>query len=551
MARLSRLEVEYHHISAKDMSRVHQFGPKVLPDIFLGSVLYAGKSGKGTSWSQTLRNWKRWTRQKSTPAGSMQRKCEPVADGTVKNPWRRSTSETIHFHQDRPERGDNLQGGIRRIFLQPDDKTHRGMMVKVEMISKEILVHLRVKLYVPTEESFTVPLKYIDVTRTTRTNLDVVQERRVDDYWNIDWSRDLSDSWTGFTLCTLLEEKPPDGYMWSGVRLTRKPFPLKYIDVSRTAHTNLDVKQEKRIDDNWNIDGSRDLSDPWTGYTQFTLLEEKPPDGYMWSGWEMTRKQLTSRPAHLWPELWKSMSKHAKLKEKQSGRMKSSIWTLDVMLCWRLWNVDGDRELSDTWTGFTRFISIEWEATGWIYIREETDCKTNDLQTRRFVARDVEAMSDASKRKEKTKVGFWEPKLDNARRLFFFCDPEGGEFKDIIENARRKWEIPMSAAMLCKLQRGQYRETCRTIGEHKTKCACTAEATESLRRRMEGSPHQNHEDHIAGKGMNPLSRYNLVHNLFLCLKQWKYQMQRQQWERMGKLEKIPAWKLTRVKKTKW
>ena len=54
--------------------------------------------------------------------------------------------------------------------------------------------------------------------------------------------------------------------------------------MSRTTHTNLDVKQERRIDDYWNIDGSRDLSDPWTGVTQFTLLEEKPPEGYMWSG---------------------------------------------------------------------------------------------------------------------------------------------------------------------------------------------------------------------------------------------------------------------------
>ena len=79
----------------------------------------------------------------------------------------------------------------------------------------------------------------------------------------------------------------------------------------------MDVKQEKRIDDYWNIDGSRDLSDPWTGFTQFTLLEEKAPDGYMWSGVRLTRKQLTSRPDHLWPELWKSMGKNAKLKEKQ------------------------------------------------------------------------------------------------------------------------------------------------------------------------------------------------------------------------------------------
>ena len=94
------------------------------------------------------------------------------------------------------------------------------------------------------------------------------------------------------------------------------PIPLKYIDVSRTTHTNLDVKQERRIDDFWNIDGSRDLSGYWTGFTQFTLLEEKPPDGYMWSGWRLTRKQLTSRPDHLWPEHWIKLGRNAKLKEK-------------------------------------------------------------------------------------------------------------------------------------------------------------------------------------------------------------------------------------------
>ena len=49
----------------------------------------------------------------------------------------------------------------------------------------------------------------------------------------------------------------------------------------------------------WNIDGSRDLSYSWTGFTEFTLLEEKPPEGYMWSGWTLPRKQLTSRPDHL------------------------------------------------------------------------------------------------------------------------------------------------------------------------------------------------------------------------------------------------------------
>ena len=79
--------------------------------------------------------------------------------------------------------------------------------------------------------------------------------------------------------------------------------------ISRITHTNLDVMQERRIDDYWNIDGSRDLSDSCTGFTQFTLLEEKPPDGYMWSDERLTRKQLTSRPDHLCPELWTKLGK--------------------------------------------------------------------------------------------------------------------------------------------------------------------------------------------------------------------------------------------------
>ena len=100
------------------------------------------------------------------------------------------------------------------------------------------------------------------------------------------------------------------------------PNPRKYIDVSRTAHTNLDVKQERRIDDYWNVHGSRDVSDSWTGFTQITLLEEKPPDGYMWSRWRLTKRQATSRPDHYWPELWIGMARNAKLREKLEWAIK-------------------------------------------------------------------------------------------------------------------------------------------------------------------------------------------------------------------------------------
>ena len=39
--------VEYHPIPAKDQSRIHQFGKKVLPGLFLGYALHAGRIWKG------------------------------------------------------------------------------------------------------------------------------------------------------------------------------------------------------------------------------------------------------------------------------------------------------------------------------------------------------------------------------------------------------------------------------------------------------------------------------------------------------------------------
>ena len=128
-----------------------------------------------------------------------------------------------------------------------------------------------------------------------------------------------------------------------------------------------------------------------------TLLEENPPDGYMWSNARLTRRQLTSRPNHLWPELWIKMRRNANLKEKH-----------------------------------------KW--------------------------------SDEK------------PKLDNARRLrrIYFIDPEDKEFKETIENARKKMETPMAPAIPCKTSKTCKQGTTRgKTNEIKSKLACILEAGES------------------------------------------------------------------------
>ena len=82
-------------------------------------------------------------------------------------------------------------------------------------------VEPRVKLS-PREESFPIPLKYIDFSRTTQTNLDVKQEKRIDNYVEHRWVTILVRSLDRFHTFSLLEEKPPDGHMLVGGRLTRK-----------------------------------------------------------------------------------------------------------------------------------------------------------------------------------------------------------------------------------------------------------------------------------------------------------------------------------------
>ena len=81
-------------------------------------------------------------------------------------------------------------------------------------------------------------------------------------------------------------------------------FPLKYIDVTRSTHIDLDVFQEKKIDDYWNVVSSEHLN-------------EKPPKGYMWSGERLTKIQSTTRPDCVWPEVWTKIGKAAQNRGKQ------------------------------------------------------------------------------------------------------------------------------------------------------------------------------------------------------------------------------------------
>ena len=112
----------------------------------------------------------------------------------------------------------------------------------------------RVKLYVPREESFPIPMKYIDVTKTTYTSLDVMLEKKIDDCWNVEGERELPDAWTGFSRFFLPKKRPPDGYTWSRERLTRKQKLLVLMMCGQIGGNFMSDAAKKKAQQGWTIE---------------------------------------------------------------------------------------------------------------------------------------------------------------------------------------------------------------------------------------------------------------------------------------------------------
>ena len=267
--------VECHPISAKDQSRLHQFGTKVLPGIFLGCVLYAGRTWKGDIMVADIEEMEEMdaselharrlnAKEVLTPQRSGKLHF-PGRRWNSQNLWVGTASENIHLNH-RPERGDEpkiLHGDSDEWYApsnHEEDSTRDDEEVKNDFstITGEFIyrhhVETRVKLYMPKEETFPIPMKYIDVTRTTHTSLDVMMEKHIEDYWNVDGKRKLSDAWTGFTRFILLNERPPDGYTWVGWRLTRKQNTSRLDDVWPDMWTRMSDAAKKKAKQRWAIE---------------------------------------------------------------------------------------------------------------------------------------------------------------------------------------------------------------------------------------------------------------------------------------------------------
>ena len=197
--------VEYYPISVKDKSRIHQFGKKVLPGLFLGYALYTEIIWKGDilvadiEELETMNASEIYSKRLNAKEVIFPKEngkfMFPAADGRINLSGWDQQLRAPTLTREHPIRGEghvDFLGESEGSLSPPQDSLpDAGEAINDfwSMSGNFIYRHHvepRVKLYSPREESFPTPLKYIDVSRTTRTNSDVVQERHIDDYWNID-----------------------------------------------------------------------------------------------------------------------------------------------------------------------------------------------------------------------------------------------------------------------------------------------------------------------------------------------------------------------------
>ena len=153
--------------------------------------------------------------------------------------------------------------------------------------------------------------------------------------------------------------------------------------------------------------------------------------------------------------------------------------------------VDGEKGLSDAWTGFTRFIFLnERPLDGYAWSGRRTSKKTKYFSSWRHIARYFKTKAKQRCRETQTRQ----------------CQT----IERKILHRTRWWRV-------------------QTL-------ACIVDADESTRPMVQGAVHMFHQEHITVKGMNSMTHCSLVHKFIhsnvSSIK--KYQTQRQQLRKNGK-----------------
>ena len=182
-------------------------------------------------------------------------------------------------------------------------------------------------------------------------------------------------------------------------------------------------------------------------------------------------------------------------------------------------------------------------------VREETDKRAGNIQARSFMVRTLDQNGRNSRRGKSGHMKKHNSIMPEDYEEFISLTPRTRNSKKLLRMLARNWKhqwLPLCLARHAR--KASIGRPVARLMSSKPKLACILEASESTRLRMEESLPNYHEDHIAGKEDNSLQHCNLVHKFIPMPQAMKIPAAKAAVdEELEKLEKIPAWDLTKVR----
>ena len=178
-------------------------------------------------------------------------------------------------------------------------------------------------------------------------------------------------------------------------------------------------------------------------------------------GEENDASDLAKEQKDAWEASKASREDHVMNRETSSVHRKESFLILTNCIdvdrqTYDYWNVDGERPLSGSWIGFTRFKILKKPPPDGHVERRNTNTHANNVQVWCHLARSFVENVKTLKTRSKTTMGYKNIKV---RRGIAYIATDDHVFDTFTKTARSKLETHVESAILCKAQRNFEKKT--------------------------------------------------------------------------------------------
>ena len=280
-------EINYKPASPKDLKRMPTFGTRVLPGLFVG---YQQQAGGGWSGDVLVADWEEIANAESQSDIHIRRVAMkeievvkkgdrfryPAATGELKQPGNESLEGIVGREARRRkaiEEEEEAEGLIplegeedEELELPDDDDPFEETEELDEWsFSGDTLIRIhrspRKSLFKPDRADMPVPQRFLDIMRTTETDLSDHSESKVRDYWTGTERKELSEPWKGRTIFFIRRPKPPSGYTWVNGRLVKMQTTTRPGDILPELWFNMSQKEKKAAIEEWKIEGPKRVAE--------------------------------------------------------------------------------------------------------------------------------------------------------------------------------------------------------------------------------------------------------------------------------------------------